>query len=70
MLTVLRRPTTRRYLYAVLTAAGAVAVGYGLLTDAELGLWLLLAGNVLGTGIAFANTASAGGRHESTADSE
>lgn len=42
----------RAYLYRILTAAGLLAAAYGLVSDAELPLWLGLAGTVLGTGTA------------------
>lgn len=35
----IRRERNRAYLYRVATAAGVVAVGYGLLTAAEVALW-------------------------------
>ncbi|MFZ4843008.1 phage holin [Mycetocola saprophilus] len=45
-----RKPTQidwqrwRAYLYRLATAAGVVAVGYGLITDTQAALWLGLAG--------------------------
>ena len=41
--------TTRKYIYAVLVAAGVVAVGYGIGAD-EVERWLVLAVAVLGIG--------------------
>lgn len=35
----IRRERNRAYLYRVATAAGVVAVGYGLLTAEEVALW-------------------------------
>lgn len=51
-----RRPGNRGWLYRVLTAAGLVAAGYGLVAEHELGLWLGLAATILGTGTAAVNT--------------
>lgn len=48
--------TRRAYAYRVLLALGAVAVGYGLLSDAEVALWLGVASAVLGNGLAALNT--------------
>lgn len=57
-------PARRRWAYRVLVAGGAVAVGYGIVTSDELGLWLGLANVVLG-GLADANVTDAdAGRHE------
>ncbi len=42
-----RNPGNRGYLYRVLMLAGAVAVGYGLITGEELALWLGLVAVVL-----------------------
>jgi hypothetical protein len=47
---------TRAYIYRVLTAVGALLVLYGVLSSDELTVWLLLAANVLGTGLAAFNT--------------
>lgn len=38
---------TRAYIYRILIAAGAAAVGYGLITANELALWLGVATAVL-----------------------
>lgn len=48
--------TRRRYVYAVLVAAGALALFYGWITADALPLWLALAAAILGNGLAFANT--------------
>lgn len=50
-------PERRAYLYGVMIAAAAVAVGYGLLTIEQAGLWLTLIGALLGlsSGVALAN---------------
>lgn len=42
-------PPVRGYLYGIGIAAGAVAVGYGVVTIEQAGLWLGLAGALLGT---------------------
>ncbi len=47
-------PATRRYIYRVAVALGLVAVGYGLVTEHEVVLWLGLGNAALG-GIADAN---------------
>lgn len=51
-------PKLRAYLYTVAVAAGALLVFRGVVTAGELGLWLGLAGAVLGlsNGLALANT--------------
>jgi hypothetical protein len=49
---------TRAYAYRVLTAVGAVLVLYKVVTADELTVWLLLAANVLGTGVAAAHTST------------
>lgn len=49
----------RAYIYRVLTALGPAAVFYGLLSGAEVALWLGIGGTVLQTGataLAAANT--------------
>lgn len=56
MIKALQQPKVRRWIYGILTAAGAVAVTYGLVTGEQLSVWLLLAANVLGTGLAFTKT--------------
>lgn len=51
--------TTRKYIYAVLVAAGVVAAGYGIGAD-EVERWLVLASAVLGVagpGLALGNLA-------------
>lgn len=40
-------PAVRRYIYRVLVAVGPVALAYGLLTDAEIIVWLGLAETIL-----------------------
>jgi hypothetical protein len=47
---------TRAYIYRLLLAAGPVAVFYGLVTEQELAVWLTLAAQALGVGLAVANT--------------
>ena len=39
VLELVRRQEVRAWLYRVLTAAGAIAAGYGLLSGEELALW-------------------------------
>lgn len=46
----------RAYAYRVLLAVGPLAVFYGLLSEQEVALWLAVAGQTLGLGIAAANT--------------
>jgi hypothetical protein len=47
----------RSYLYRVLLAVGVLAaVPYGLITQQELGYWMLLLGEILGSGTATYNT--------------
>lgn len=51
--------TFRTAFYALLTAGQAVAVGYGLATDAQVGVWLPLVSALIGGaagGVANANT--------------
>lgn len=49
----------RAWLYRVLVAASAVAVGYGLLNAEQAGLWLALgAAALLGNGLAARNTST------------
>lgn len=53
--------TFRTAFYGILTAAQAVAVGYGLVTDAQVGIWLPVVSAVIGGvagGVASANTAT------------
>lgn len=55
--------STRAYIYRVLAVAGVVAVGYGLITQEQAGLWVQLAGTILATsatGLAAANTSTKG----------
>lgn len=47
-------PAVRAWLYGVCVALGALAVGYGIVTAEQGGLWLALAGAILGTGNALA----------------
>lgn len=44
------RPDVRRWFYGVLVAGAGVAIGYGLITAEQGGLWLSLGAAVLGTG--------------------
>ncbi|MFT4128093.1 MAG: hypothetical protein QM662_17920 [Gordonia sp. (in: high G+C Gram-positive bacteria)] len=53
--------TFRPAFYAVLAAGQAVAVGYGLVTDAQVGVWVPLVSALIGGaagGVANANTAT------------
>ncbi len=43
-------PELRIWLYGVLVAGAALAIGYGLLTVEQGGLWLALGAAILGTG--------------------
>ena len=54
-------PEVRGYVYSVAIAGAGVAIGYGIITAAEGGLWLSLAAAVLGFPAALAkrNTPSA-----------
>lgn len=47
---------TRAYIYRCLTAGAPIAATYGAMTNTQALLWLALAGTVLGTGLAAANT--------------
>lgn len=49
---------TRAYIYRVLTAAAPLLTAYGITTEADLALWLALAGTILGVGLAAANTST------------
>ena len=52
-------PQVRRYIYRVLVALGPIALLYGLVTDAQLIVWLGLAETVLASpvgALALANT--------------
>lgn len=53
----IHNPAVRAWIYNILIAAGAVAVGYGLITAEQGGLWLALAGAILSSsnGLARAN---------------
>ena len=51
---------TRAWIYRILLALAAVAVGYGLITDAEAALWVGVGTAVLGNGLAAANTTTKG----------
>ncbi len=44
------RPEVRLWLYGVLVALAALAIGYGLLTAEQGGLWLAVFAAVLGVG--------------------
>lgn len=46
----------RAYIYRTLTALAPIAVAYGLLTDAEVVLWITAVGTLLGFGMAAINT--------------
>lgn len=48
----------RAYIYAVLTAAVPLLIGYGILTAEQAALWLGLAAAALGLGLATANTST------------
>lgn len=63
---IIKSPETRRYIYVVLTAVSALLVGYGVLTLSESGLWLTVAGAVLG----FGNVLSASNTPEKPATEE
>ena len=53
---LLAREQTRAYLYRVLCAVGVVLVGRNVITGAELEAYLPLVAEILGTGLASANT--------------
>ncbi|MFJ3392015.1 phage holin [Leifsonia aquatica] len=55
---IIPSPAARAWIYGVLVAAAAVAIGYGLITAEQGNLWLALAGAVLGlsNSLALANT--------------
>lgn len=55
-------PQVRAWIYGVLVAASAVAIGYGLITAEQGNLWLSLAGALLGlsNALALANTPEKG----------
>lgn len=53
---------TRKYIYGIIGSLGLIALGYGLITDTQLVLWMGLAGSILGNGLSFANTKN--GKHE------
>lgn len=56
----MRMPTerTRAYIYAVLTAAVPLLIGYGILGTEDAALWSGLAAAALGLGLATANTST------------
>lgn len=58
-------PARRRRLYQVATAAGALAVLYGLASPQEVAGWLVFAGAVLGTATSALAAANTGGDHGS-----
>lgn len=62
---IIKNPQVRLWLYGIFVAAGAVAVGYGVVTAEQSGLWLALVGAILSTSnaLAAANTPSKPGRH-------
>lgn len=43
-------PAIRRWIYGILVALAAIAVAYGIVTIEQSGLWLALAGAILGLG--------------------
>lgn len=49
-------PKVRAYLYRVLTACAPLLVVYGVANDADIALWIALAGTILGNGVAAYNT--------------
>lgn len=56
---LIAQPKTRRYLYGIATAIVPILVVYGVIAEADVALWIGLAGAVLGTGapaLAAANT--------------
>lgn len=55
---VIPSPAVRAWIYGVLVAAAAVAIGYGLITAEQGNLWLAFFGAVLGlsNSLALANT--------------
>lgn len=53
-------PRARAYVYRILLAVGALALFYGYVTAEALPLWLALAAELLGTGLALANTPTEG----------
>ncbi len=48
----------RAWIYRVILAVQPLVVYYGLLEDHEAGLWGMIAGTVLGVGLAAVNTSS------------
>jgi hypothetical protein len=48
----------RAVIYRVLLALGPVAVAVGLLTEEEVAIWLAVAAETLGVGMAVANTST------------
>jgi hypothetical protein len=57
-MTWFQNETNRAWLYRVLLAVVALAVGYGLVTDEQGVLWLAVAAAVLGNGLAAKNTST------------
>ncbi|MGG7466050.1 phage holin [Plantibacter sp. YIM 135347] len=53
----------RGYIYRILLAASPIATGYGIVTEQQAGLWLGLAGAVLGLTLAAVNTPTGKGKH-------
>lgn len=51
----IKSPKGRKYLYRVLLASIAVAVGYGLLADDTAALWVTMVGALIGLPLADAN---------------
>lgn len=60
----IKNEATRRYIYGIVVAAGALAIIYGIVNVQQLGGWIALAGAILGitNGLALANTGN--GKHE------
>ena len=54
---------TRQKVYAILGAIGALALFYGIASEAEIALWLGLAGTILGNGMATVFSGRAYGKH-------
>ena len=46
----------RAYIYNVMIAAGALLLGYGILTAVQVALWIGLGGSLLGNVLARGNT--------------
>lgn len=62
---IIKDPAVRIWIYGIFVAAGALAVGYGLVTAEQSGLWLSLIGAVLmaSNGLAAANTPKREAQH-------